>query len=138
MNVSEVVDDDYTEIEREGRAIRVGQNPRAIRVSPDGNTVYVYNALDFNVGVYKAANMEKMATIKVCDPPKTPEWVRGKVLFSTALPPMSSQRWIACSSCHPRWAQRWQGLAEPRRVAQNAGFLWPGPHAAFALVGGSR
>jgi YVTN family beta-propeller protein len=101
MNISEVIDDDYTEIERIGRAVRVGQNPRAIRVSPDGNTVYIYNALDFAVSVHKAANMEKLAAIKICDPPKTPEWVRGKILFSTALPPMSSQRWIACSSCHP-------------------------------------
>ncbi|MFL5242770.1 MAG: hypothetical protein ACJ8FY_11735 [Gemmataceae bacterium] len=101
MNISDVVDDDYTEIERVGRAVRVGQNPRAIRVSPDGKTVYVYNALDFTVTVHKAENMERLATVKVCDPPKTPEWVRGKVLFSTALPPMSSQRWIACASCHP-------------------------------------
>jgi YVTN family beta-propeller protein len=101
MNISEVIDDDYTEIERLGRAVRVGQNPRAIRVSPDSNTVFVYNALDFAVSVHKAANMEKLGTIKVCDPPKMPEWVRGKILFSTALPPMSSQRWIACSSCHP-------------------------------------
>jgi hypothetical protein len=27
--------------------------------------------------------------------------VRGKILFSTALPPMSSRRWVACASCHP-------------------------------------
>src|SRR6185295_2744671 len=39
--------------------------------------------------------------IKVCNPPKTPEWVRGKVLFSTALPPLSRARWVACASCHP-------------------------------------
>ena len=38
---------------------------------------------------------------RCCDPPKTPEWVRGKVLFNTADPPMTSRRWIACSSCHP-------------------------------------
>jgi len=101
MNISGVIDDDYMEIERVGRAVRVGQNPRAVRVSPDGKTVYIYNALDFAVSVHKAENMERLATVKVCDPPKTPEWVRGKILFSTALPPMSSQRWIACVSCHP-------------------------------------
>jgi cytochrome c peroxidase len=27
--------------------------------------------------------------------------VLGKVLFNTALPPLTSRRWIACSSCHP-------------------------------------
>ncbi len=100
MNVSSVIDDDYREIEPVGRAVRLGSNPRAIRVSPDGKTVYVYNTLDFAVGVYTEL-MKPLGTIKVCDPPKTPEWVRGKALFNTALPPLTSRRWIACSSCHP-------------------------------------
>jgi YVTN family beta-propeller protein len=101
MNVCDVLDDDYHEIEGRGLPMRVGQNPRAVRVSPDGQTVYVYNALDFAVTCYQAEGMKKLATVKVCDPPKTPEWVRGKVLFSTALPPMSRRRWVACASCHP-------------------------------------
>src|SRR6266852_3235850 len=101
MNISDVIDDDYKEIERFGNAVRVGQNPRAIRVSPDGKTVYVANALDFTVGVHRAEDMKAQATVKLCDPPKTPEWVRGKVLFSTADSPMTSRRWIACASCHP-------------------------------------
>jgi hypothetical protein len=101
MNVSQVVDDDYQEIERLGRAVNVGKNPRAVRVSPDGKTVYVYNALDFAVSFHDAENLRRLATVKVCEPPKTPEWVRGKVLFNTALPPMTSRLWIACSSCHP-------------------------------------
>jgi YVTN family beta-propeller protein len=100
MNVSAVVDDDYKEIERVGYAVPVGKNPRAVRVSPDGETVYVYNALDFAVGVYDAA-LKKQAVVTVCAPPKTSEWVRGKILFNTALPPLTSRRWIACSSCHP-------------------------------------
>src|SRR5262249_27223897 len=46
MNVSDVVDDDYKEIERVGGTpVQVGQNPRAVRVSPDSRTVYVYNTL---------------------------------------------------------------------------------------------
>jgi YVTN family beta-propeller protein len=101
MNVSQVNDDDYREIERIGRAVRVGQNPRAVRVSPDGSTVYVDNTLDFEVAAYDAETMNLRYKVKVCDPPKTPEWVRGKILFNTALPPMSSRRWVACSSCHP-------------------------------------
>jgi YVTN family beta-propeller protein len=101
MNASEVVDDDYREIERIGRAVRVGQNPRAVRVSPDGRTVYVYNALDFDVSVLDADGMRLQGRIKTCEPPKSPEWVRGKVLFSTANFPMTSRRWIACASCHP-------------------------------------
>jgi YVTN family beta-propeller protein len=101
MNVSEVVDDDYKEIKRIGYAVRVGQNPRAVRVSPDGKKVYVANALDFDVSVYDAASMERLAGIKVCETPKSPEWVRGKILFSTANRPLTSRRWIACASCHP-------------------------------------
>ncbi len=101
MNVSQVNDDDYREIERIGRAVRVGQNPRAVRVSPDGATVYIYNTLDFEVGVYDAETMKVRGKIKTCDAPKTSEWVRGKILFSTALPPMSGRRWVACASCHP-------------------------------------
>jgi YVTN family beta-propeller protein len=101
MNVSEVVDDDYQEIRRVGSAIPVGQNPRAIRLSPDDQTVYVYNALDFAVSIHQASDMRVLATVTVCEPPKSPEWVRGKILFNTALPPLTSRRWIACSSCHP-------------------------------------
>jgi YVTN family beta-propeller protein len=99
MNVNRVLDDNYREIELVSK-VRVGKNPRAIRVSPDGKTVYVYNAMDFAVSVHDAA-MKKLATVTVCDPPKTPEWVRGKVLFNNANPPLTSRRWIACSSCHP-------------------------------------
>jgi YVTN family beta-propeller protein len=103
MNVSDVIDDDYEEIRRVGRAaaIRVGQNPRAVRVSPDGTKVYIYNTLDFAVGVYDAQTMRPLASVKVCGTPKTPEWVRGKVLFNTANYPMSARRWVSCSSCHP-------------------------------------
>ncbi len=100
MNYCTVVDDDYLEVERQGVA-RTGRNPRAVRVSPDSATVYIYNAMDFSVGVHDAVSMKKITDIKTCEPPKSPEWVRGKVVFNTALPPLTSRRWIACSSCHP-------------------------------------
>ncbi|MBX9677404.1 MAG: beta-propeller fold lactonase family protein [Gemmataceae bacterium] len=101
MNVCNVIDDDYKEITRAFSPVQLGRNPRAVRVSPDGQTVYVLNALDFAVSVYKASTMSKVATIKTCEPPKTPEWVQGKILFNAALPPMTSPRWVACFSCHP-------------------------------------
>ncbi len=101
MNVSDVIDDDYKEIERVGNAVRVGQNPRAVRVSPDNKLVYIDNTLDFEVTIHDAQNMKVVGRVKVCEPPKSPEWVRGKILFNTALPPMTSRRWIACASCHP-------------------------------------
>jgi hypothetical protein len=101
MNVSHVLDDNYQEIERAGPVVKVGQNPRAVRVSPNGKTVYIYNALDFAVAFHDARDMSLIRIVKTCEPPKTPEWVRGKILFNTSLPPMSSRRWVACASCHP-------------------------------------
>lgn len=100
MNVCRVIDDDYKEIEGLGGAVTIGQNPRAVRVSPDSKTVYIYNAMDFSVSIHDA-DMRRLGQVAVCSPPKTPEWVRGKILFNTARAPMTSQRWIACSSCHP-------------------------------------
>lgn len=101
MNVCQVVDDDYNELDRVTLPMRVGQNPRAVRVSPDGKNLYVYNAMDFAVAAYQLEPMRFLGSVKVCELPKTPEWVRGKILFNTALPPMTSRRWVACSSCHP-------------------------------------
>jgi YVTN family beta-propeller protein len=101
MNLSEVIDDDYKEIARIGSAVTVGQNPRAVRVSPDNKTVFIYAALDFEVGFYDAETMRRLGKVKVCEPPLTPDWLRGKILFNTSRPPMSARRWVACSSCHP-------------------------------------
>ncbi len=103
MNLSKVFDDDYKEMERIGSAIKIGQHPRAVRTNPDGSEVYIYNTLDYEVGVYDA-NMKRLGGVKVCDPPHSAEWRRGKELFVTALPPMGGGRnvsWVSCSSCHP-------------------------------------
>ena len=101
MNVCKVIDDDYKEIESIRLPFQIGHNPRAIRLSPDNKLVYIYNAMDFTVAVHQADTMKVVDNIKVCEPPLTPEWVRGKILFNSAKPPMTSRRWIACSSCHP-------------------------------------
>ena len=98
-NVLEPLNDDYNMV-KHLKLTGVGRNPRAIRVAPDGKTVYVYNAMDFAIGVYDS-DLRKITTITVCDAPKTPEWVRGKILFNSAKPPMTTRKWIACSSCHP-------------------------------------
>lgn len=102
MNYSGVVNDDYREVEQ-GGVMTVGTHPRAVRYSPDGAELYVYTTLDFSVNVYatKGGRPSKLASIKVCDPPHTPEWVRGKELFVTSNAPMSRSRWISCSGCHP-------------------------------------
>ena len=38
-----------------------------------------YHAMDFNVGVY-SAEMRLQGTVSTCAPPKTPDWVHGKVV----------------------------------------------------------
>jgi cytochrome c peroxidase len=90
-----------------------------VRVSPDGGTVYVYNALDFAVGVHDAFSLRRLATVPCCAPPHTPEWVRGKVLFHSSDPPITRARWIACASCHPDGlsdGRVWQNPEGPRKT----------------------
>jgi YVTN family beta-propeller protein len=101
MNVCPIVDDDYREIDRIGLPRDVGNHPRAVRVSPDGKTLFVYATMDFRLEVFNIADMKRLDPIPVCNPPHTPEWVRGKILFQTSNRPMTSRRWVACSSCHP-------------------------------------
>jgi DNA-binding beta-propeller fold protein YncE len=120
MNYSTVVDDDYREIEQSG-VVNVGKHPRAVRFSPDGSELYVYASLDFCVNVFdmKGRKPTKVASIKVCDPPHTPEWVRGKELFVSSKSPMTSARWISCSSCHPEGlsdGRVWQNPEGPRKT----------------------
>jgi YVTN family beta-propeller protein len=100
MNVSDVLDDNYREFERVS-VVQLGRNPRAVKVSPDGRNVYIYNTLDFEVQIVSAESLKTVAKLKVCDPPYSTEHLRGKVLFYSALQPMVSRRWISCASCHP-------------------------------------
>lgn len=119
LNVFRPLDDHYRDAQPVGRPIPLGKHPRAVRVSPDGSEVYVYNTLDFAVSVYDADVRKKLGTVKVCDPPHTPEWVRGKELFFSARNPMGSAQWISCSSCHPDGltdARVWQNPEGDRRT----------------------
>ena len=120
LNLFQPVDDSYRDASSDGRPIPLqGKHPRAIRVSPDGKEVYVYNALDFAVGIYDPYIRQKLGSVKACDPPHTKEWVRGKELFVSAKPPMGNVRWISCSSCHPDGlgdARVWQNGEGDRRT----------------------
>ena len=102
VNVFTPVNDRYRDAETDGRPIPLkGKHPKAIRVSPDGREVYVYHTLDFEIAVYDPEMRKRLGSVKVCSPPHTPEWVRGKELFQTARQPLGSVKWISCSSCHP-------------------------------------
>ncbi|MCA9076304.1 MAG: c-type cytochrome [Planctomycetaceae bacterium] len=129
MYVSNVLDDDYWEIEFE-RHERLGHNPRAIRVAPDSQTIYVYNALDFHVVAYDAETIEPIATIDVCENPLSDEVLTGKRLFYSALQPMSGRHWISCSSCHPDGdpdGRTWQNPEGLRNTQALFGMAWTHP-----------
>src|SRR5688500_7577947 len=79
----EVIDDDYREI-RWRATVPLGNNPRAVRVSPDGQRFYVYNALDFNVVAYDVESRRKLASVGVTDKPLGEEMLLGKRLFYSA------------------------------------------------------
>lgn len=100
MFACDLVNDDYREVEYAG-LMRTGWNPRAVKVSHDSSQFYVYNALEISVDTYDASSLQRVASVKVTEWNHSLEMLLGKRLFYTANPPMTRQRWIACSSCHP-------------------------------------
>jgi YVTN family beta-propeller protein len=110
---------EYPYVRRTTLPVQVGKHPRAVRVSPEGSEVYIYNTLDYAVGVYSPDLRTRKATIAVCEPTKTAEWRRGKELFVSAVQPMGGTKWISCSTCHPDGlsdGRVWQNPEGPRRT----------------------
>lgn len=129
MFVCHVIDDDYKEM-RNRQFMKVGTNPRAVRVSPDNRHFYVYNALDFNVVAYNADTLREVAKIEVTKYPHDDLKLRGKILFYSALQPMASRRWISCSSCHPDGepdGRTWHNPEGLRNTQSLAGMAWTHP-----------
>lgn len=125
----DVIDDDYKEIGYRNY-VRLGRNPRAVRVSPDSSTCYVYNALDFEVVGYEASTMKEISRVSVTEPPYSQEFLLGKVLFYSALQPMASRRWISCASCHPDGqadGRTWHNPEGLRNTQSLAGMKWTHP-----------
>ncbi len=129
MFACDIIDDDYRELDFRGY-VQVGANPRAVRVSPDGNTLYVYNALDFNVVAYDSDSLKRVADVQVTGNPMSEEVLTGKKLFYSALPPMVGRRWIACSSCHPDGepdGRTWHNPEGLRNTQALVGMAWTHP-----------
>lgn len=129
MFACELVDDDYKELSYQGY-LRVGRNPRAVRVAPDSRTFYVYNSLDFNVVAYDAETLEPTGTVQVCENPLPEDVLLGKQLFYSARQPMSQRRWISCSSCHPDGdpdGRTWQNPEGLRNTQALFGLAWTHP-----------
>lgn len=129
MFVCNVLDDGYREITYRDY-VRTGHNPRAVKAAPDGKSYYVYDALDFRVVQYDAETNAPVTEIPVCDMPYSERHRLGKVLFYTALPPMTRRRWISCSSCHPDGnpdGRTWQNPEGKRNTPSLAGVAWTHP-----------
>lgn len=129
MFACEVIDDDYREL-APIRRIEVGHNPRAVRLSPDDQTLYVYNALDFNIAVYDAQTLTPRALIPVTENCLGDDSLRGKILFYSAKQPMVGRRWISCASCHPDGdpdGRTWHNPEGLRNTQSLAGLAWTHP-----------
>ena len=129
MFACSVLDDDYREIKNR-RYMQVGRNPRAVHVASDNKTVYVYNALDFEVVAYNTESLRIEGRVSVTKYPHGSELLRGKVLFYSALEPMASRRWISCSSCHPDGdpdGRTWHNPEGLRNTQSLAGMSWTHP-----------
>ncbi len=138
INVCQVIDDDYREIEGLSLPRQLGHNPRAIRLSRDDKQLYVYNALDFAVAVHDSTSLRLLDTIKVCDSPDDAgvgareDFVQHREA-ADEQPPLD--RLFVVS---PGWAPRCPRLAAAGGTAQDDRSLRRGAHAPVALVGRSR
>ncbi|MFM9960083.1 MAG: hypothetical protein ACKV2Q_02535 [Planctomycetaceae bacterium] len=127
--VMEVLDDNYREL-TPIRHINLGHNPRAVKYAPDGQWFWLYNALDFEVVAYNAKTLDRVGLVRVTENPLGDEILRGKRLFYSALMPMASRRWIACSSCHPDSdpdGRTWQNPEGLRNTPPLVALAWTHP-----------
>ena len=127
--VMEVRDDNYREL-TPIQHINIGHNPRAVKYSHDGKWFWLYNALDFEVVAYDAKTLQRVGLVRVTENPLGDEILRGKRLFYSALMPMASRRWIACSSCHPDSdadGRTWQNPEGLRNTPPLVGLSWTHP-----------
>lgn len=122
LYVANIEDDDYQELTYAG-TLKLGNNPRAVRVTPDGSQLLIYNALDFELVAYSLSDLSEVARTQVTDRPYSEEFQLGKQLFYTANQPMSARQWISCSSCHidgsadGRTWQQPEGLRQTQSLA---------------------
>ncbi len=127
--VMEVRDDNYREL-TPIQHMNIGHNPRAVKYSNDGKLFWLYNALDFEVVAYDAKTLQRAGLVRVTENPLGDEILRGKRLFYSALMPMASRRWIACSSCHPDSdpdGRTWQNPEGLRNTPPLVGLAWTHP-----------
>ena len=108
--------------------IEVGDNPRAIVLSPDGALAYVNNTLAGTVSVIDTGSYEVVDAIDVTDIPLPPVLLTGKRLFhSSDDPRLGKAQWISCNTCHFEGEHdgvTWTfGFAGPRNTTSLLGMI---------------
>jgi YVTN family beta-propeller protein len=78
--------------------VKVGANPKAVALSPDGAWLYVANRLDDTISVVDTKHRTVVATINLGGPDTTTPQRRGERLFNTAKFSFHSQ--FGCANCH--------------------------------------
>jgi YVTN family beta-propeller protein len=94
---------DISDPDHPGRVtnIPVGDNPRGIVFSPDGNTAFVNNTLAGTLSVIDTNALSVTNVITTTQIPLPPVLANGKRLFfSSARPDLAQAAWISCNTCH--------------------------------------
>jgi YVTN family beta-propeller protein len=108
--------------------IEVGDNPRGIVLSPDGQVAYVNNTLAGTVSVLDTATYTVTGIITTTDIPLPPVLLNGKRLFhSSDDARMARAQWISCNTCHFEGEQDGRtwffGFAGPRNTTSLMGMI---------------
>jgi len=108
--------------------IEVGDNPRGIVLSPQGDLAYVNNTLAGTISVIDTTAYTVTAVITTTTIPLPPALLSGKQLFySSDDPRMARAQWISCNTCHfegEHDGRTWFfGFAGPRNTTSLLGMV---------------
>ncbi len=79
--------------------IETKDSPRGLLVSPDGNSVFVTNALDDSLTVIDVASLEAVERVDLGGPKEITKVRFGEQMFHSAT--TTFQRQFSCHTCHP-------------------------------------
>ncbi len=81
--------------------VRVGSNPRALRLSRDNTLLYVHNALDGTVTTISTTSFTVVDVLPIVDLTTSIDLLIGAELFHTARDArLSTDGWLSCATCH--------------------------------------
>lgn len=146
------------DLKRGGNATQIlrrinGDNPRGAVISPDGENIYVHNAMSHDLSALKAGGESSYSRVKaagenialVADDPMDPLEREGKTIFYSAnseeyAADITGNNWMSCASCHADGDMNGLTLTTPkgpRNVPSNVLttktglFMWDGTRDDF-------